>query len=179
MDDGGSSYRGPARLLHWLVALLVFATIPAGFVMAGNDVSRSLQDILYVFHKNTGVLILLLVVCRLAYRFARPAPPLPASMPAWQAATARATHAALYTLLVVMALSGYVYVKAGGYPIEVLDALGIPPFVPRSDALSGKAQSLHIAARTVLIALIAIHVAAALHHGVVRRDGVLWRMRPW
>lgn len=179
MDEGGPSYRGPARLLHWLVALLVLTMIPVGFVMAGNGVSRSLQDLLYIFHKNTGVLILLLVLCRLAYRLARPAPPLPASMPAWQAAAARATHAALYTLLVVMAVTGYVYVKAGGYPVEVLDALGLPPLVPRSDALSGVAEAMHIAAKTVLIAFIALHVAAALYHGIVRRDGVLWRMRPW
>ena len=79
----------PARLLHWLVALLVLATIPVGLTMAGNDVSRSLRDTLYLFHKNTGVLILLLVACRLAYRIAHPAPPLPTSMPAWQAAAAR------------------------------------------------------------------------------------------
>ena len=179
MDDGGSSYRGPARLLHWLVALLVLATIPVGLTMAGDDVSRSLRDMLYLFHKNTGVLILLLVACRLAYRIAHPAPPLPPAMPAWQAAAARATHGALYTLLVVMGVSGYVYVKAGGYPIEVLDALGIPPLVPRSDALSGVAESIHVSAWIVLIALIAVHAAAALHHGIVRRDGVLWRMRPW
>lgn len=179
MDDGGSSYRGPARLLHWLVALLVFAMIPAGLTMAGDDVSRSLRDMLYLFHKNTGVLILLLVAARLAYRVARPAPPLPASMPAWQVAAARASHGALYTLLVVMGLSGYTYVKAGGYPVEVLDALGIPSLVPRSDAISGVAESVHVSAWIVLVAFILIHVAAALYHGIVRRDGVLWRMRPW
>jgi len=61
----------------------------------------------------------------------------------------------------------------------VLDALGIPSLVPRSDAISGVAESVHVSAWIVLVAFILVHAAAALYHGIVRRDGVLWRMRPW
>ncbi|WP_062225622.1 cytochrome b [Aureimonas frigidaquae] len=173
------SYRPTARILHWVVAVAVFAMVPAGLVMTGSNIGRPLQDALFLFHKNTGVLLLLLVLARLAYRARHPAPPLPAGMPAWQAALAIGNHAALYTLLLVMILTGYVSVRAGGYPVELLDAIGLPPLVPRSDALANLASGLHDSAKTVLIVFIALHVAAALYHGIVRRDGVLWRMRPW
>ena len=82
-------YRPTARLLHWLVALLVIATIPAGTVMVQEGLPRWLQDGLFMFHKNVGVVILLLVLFRLAWRAANPPPPLPASVPGWQARIAR------------------------------------------------------------------------------------------
>lgn len=171
-------YRPTARLLHWLVALLVIATIPAGTVMVQEGLPRWLQDGLFMFHKNVGVVILLLVLFRLAWRAANPPPPLPASVPGWQARIARLNHAGMYLFLVVMALSGYIRVVSGGFPLELWDALGVPRLAPRSDAVANTAKTIHFWARFVLIALIAMHVGAALFHGYVKRDGVLSRMWP-
>jgi cytochrome b561 len=118
------------------------------------------------------------VLLRLAYRARHPAPPLPPDVPGWQRAAARATHAGLYALLLVMPLAGYVRVRAGGFPIEALDALGLPTLVPRSDALAGVAKATHLYASYALVALVALHVAAALQHALWRRDGVVSRMWP-
>lgn len=104
-----SGYSTLSRLLHWLTALVVLATIPVGVVMTTEGLSRELQNTLYIFHKNVGVLILLLVVARLAARAAGPATPLPDALPAWQHRAAAISHAALYILLVVMAVSGYMF----------------------------------------------------------------------
>lgn len=171
-------YKPIARALHWIVALLVIATIPVGQIMIQDGLQRSVQDTLFIFHKNVGVAILLLVVLRLAYRVANPAPPLPASVPATQRRIAGVTHALLYVLLLTMAISGYVRVRAGGFPIEALDAIGAPTLVPRSDALAETAKSIHNLTRFALVPLILLHVAGALYHGIVRRDGVLSRMLP-
>ncbi len=170
-------YDRPARALHWIIALAVLAMIPAGLVMIRDGIPRGLQDTLFIFHKNTGTLILLAMLVRAAWRAAHPPPPRPA-LPRWQARAATLNHAALYVLLVVMPVSGYVRVRAGGFPIEALDAMGLPGLVPRSDALAEAAQSVHYVAAWALIAAVALHVAAALHHGIVRRDGIVARMWP-
>lgn len=171
-------YRPAARALHWLSAVLIIAAFPVGVAMVDGGFSRPVQDTLYILHKNGGVIILLLVLARLAYRAANPAPPLPQTMPAWQRQVAHLTHWLLYGLVVVMAVSGYVRVKAAGFPLEGLDALGVPSLVPASKPLAETAKAIHATARFALFALILAHVGAALMHGLVKRDGVFQRMWP-
>ncbi len=171
-----SRYRLSQRLLHWVSALLVIATIPAGLIMVQEGLARPTQDSLFLFHKNAGVVIFLLVLARIAYRIANPAPPLPASLPRWQKAASHAVHGLLYVLLLVMAISGYIRVNAGGFPLEGLDALGAPRFVPRSDELAETAKAIHATVKFPLIVLIQLHILAALYHGIVRKDGVFSRM---
>jgi cytochrome b561 len=178
MTQTATTYRTPARLLHWVMALLVLMTIPAGVVMVQEGISRQLQNSLFIFHKNVGVLLLVLVALRLIYRWRVAPPPLPAAMPDWQKRAANLSHAGLYTLLVLVPVAGYTRVKAGGFPIESLDAMGVPSFVPRSDALASVAQTVHFLGGLAIGALIALHVAAALQHGLLKRDGVFTRMWP-
>jgi cytochrome b561 len=172
------TYKPLAKLFHWLTALLVLLTIPAALIMLTPGIERSVQDPLFLFHKNIGVVILVLVALRLAYRIVNPPPPLPASVPVWQARLASATHWLLYGLLLAMAVSGYVRVTAGGFPLEVFDRLGLPRPVPRSDSLAETAKSIHAFLRYPLVALIVVHIGAALHHAIIKRDGVFGRMLP-
>lgn len=160
------------------MAVLILATIPAGVIMVQEGLDRSLQNLLFVYHKNVGVLLLLLVLVRLAYRWRHPPAPLPDSVPASQQRIAGLSHAALYALLIAMPLAGYVRVKAGGFPIESLDALGVPSLVPRSDALAETAKLLHYLGGFAIAGLIAMHVGAAAFHGIVKKDGVFSRMWP-
>jgi len=177
--DSATPVRYPAltRLLHWIVGLMAIATIPIGVVMLQEGLARSTQNLLFILHKNGGVIILLLVALRIAWRLGTPSPALPASVPDWQAKAARASQVALYTLLVVMAVSGYVRVRAGGFPVEMLDALGLPTLVPRSDALAETAKSIHATVRFPLVALMLLHIAAGLKHAVAR-DGVFSHIWP-
>lgn len=171
-------YSAPARVLHWLMAILILATIPVGLVMVQPGLDRGLQNALFIFHKNIGVALLILVALRLFWRVIRPAPPLPATVPGWQARIAGLSHLALYALMVAVPVAGYVRVRAGGFPIEALDALGIPSLVPRSDALAEVAKTIHYGAGLAIAAVICLHVGAALFHGIVKRDGVLSRIWP-
>lgn len=167
-----------ARLLHWLMAVLVLAMIPVGLTMVQPGLERATQNSLFIFHKNVGVLLLLLVGIRALIRWRNPPAPLPASVPGWQQRIAGLSHAALYLLLFAMPILGYIRVKAGGFPIESLDALGVPSLVARSDQIAETAKALHFAGGLAIGALICMHVGAAAFHGIVRRDGVVSRMWP-
>jgi len=178
MPQTPPGYTTTARLLHWIVGLMVLATIPIGTVMVREGIERSTQDTLFILHKNGGVIILLLVLARIGWRIANPPPPLPASVPPSQRLAAHVVHLALYAMLIFMAVTGYTRVAAGGFPIEMLDALGVPRLAPRSDSLAETAQTLHHYGRYVLFVLILMHVGAALFHAVALRDGVFSRMWP-
>ncbi|MQX35704.1 cytochrome b [Roseospira navarrensis] len=171
-------YRWPARLLHWSMAALLLATIPAGIVMLQDGLDRTTQNALFIFHKNVGVLLFILILVRLAYRWRHRPAPLPDDLPGWQRTAARLSHGALYAFLLVMPIAGYVRVKAGGFPIETLDALGVPSLVPRSDALAEAAKTVHATGGLAVAGLVVLHISAAAYHGLVRRDGVFSRMWP-
>ena len=178
MTRHSDSYQTPARLFHWIIAAAVLLMIPAGLIMTQEGIARPLQDTLFLFHKNMGVILIPLILLRLIYRLRHPAPPLPASIPAWQRSAASVSHWLLYLLLIVMPISGFIRVRAGGFPIELLDRLGVGPWLAKSDALADAAKGLHYAAGMALIALLAIHIGAALQHGLIRRDGVWARIWP-
>lgn len=178
MTNPAQSYRAPARWLHWLMAVLVVPMIPVGFIMIQDGLPRALQNAMFISHKNLGTLVLLLVIVRLIYRLRNAPPPEPSHLPAWQVRIAGLTHFALYALLLIMPLAGYIRVRAGGFPIEGLDFLGIPALVPRSDALAEVAKSVHFYGAWAIALLLAMHIGAALFHGLVKRDGVFSRMWP-
>lgn len=160
------------------MAVLILTTVPAGLIMVQTGLDRDLQNALFIYHKNVGVCLLVLTVGRLALRLRWPPPPHGDALPAWQVRVALFTHRALYVLLITVPIAGYVRVRAGGFPIEALDALGFPVMVPRSDGLAAAAKTLHYATGIAIIALIALHCAAALVHAVAKRDGVFSRMWP-
>lgn len=178
MQEPSTKYNVPARILHWLMAALVLGLIPVGFLMLQDWLSRDLRNTMFISHKNIGSLMLLLIFVRLAYRFFNPPKLKPVDLAPVQELAAKATHIGLYAMLLIMPLSGYVRVRAGGFPIEALDAMGIPALVPRSEALAEFAKTVHYYAAYAFIVLIAMHVGAALFHGLVRKDGIFSRMWP-
>ena len=178
MSRADFQYSLPARLLHWAMAALVIAMIAAGVLMIRPDLDRGLSNALFLFHKNVGIAVLVLLILRGVYRWRHPPARLPDDLPGWQRRAAGLSHGSLYALLLIMPVAGYIRVKAGGFPIESLDALGAPSLVPRSEALAETAKSVHYFAGIALGAVIAVHIAAAAYHGIVRRDGVFSRMWP-
>lgn len=172
------TYRAPARWLHWSMALLVLPMIAAGLLMVQDGISRPLQNSLFLFHKNVGVLLIILIVIRLIYRWRNAPPPEPEHLPALQAWVASITHVLLYGLLLIVPLAGYIRVRAGGFPIETLDALGIPALVSRSDEIAAIAKAVHYYGGRAMVVLVAMHIGAALFHAVIKRDGIFSRMWP-
>jgi cytochrome b561 len=170
-------YGNVARGFHWLTVLLVLIMIPAGLIMT-QDLPKTIQDPLFILHKGLGPFVLLVVALRLVWRAFNPPPPLPATLPAPQRLASEVVHWGLYALLLAMGVSGYVRVTTGGFPIESLNALGIPPLLAKNEPVAAIAEAIHAACAFGLIALIAVHVGAAAFHGLVKRDGVFSRMWP-
>ena len=167
-------YTGVAVVLHWLMALMILGSLAVGLTMARMAQSpRQMQ--LYNWHKWAGVLLLTLAALRLLWRLSHRPPTLP-PMPAWQQAAARASHAALYGLFFAVPLVGWAYSSAAGFPIVWFGVLALPDFVPADKALAEAIKPWHAYLAYALAALVLMHVAAALKHHFIDRDGLLSRM---
>lgn len=165
------------RLFHWVVTAGVFITIPVAIAMQ-SELFAEVAGRLYVTHKGLGVLLLLLVVLRLGWRLAFERTSAHEGLDARERWMARAGHVALYALLLGMGITGYIRTVAGGFPIELLDSLGIPPLIGRNDLLAERMSVAHVALGYALIAVIGAHIGAIAHHAWVLRDGVAGRMWP-
>jgi cytochrome b561 len=180
-DAATRRYGTVSRLFHWGTALLVLLMIPAGIAMTSSGF-ESISNQLFIFHKGTGAVLLVLVVLRILWRVTHAPPPPPPGMSATQARLADWTHSFLYLLLLVMTVSGYVRVVGGGYPIELLDRLGVPPLLPEMEDVAERASVLHKFTAYLFTAVISAHIAAAVHHGLQHRSGegsgILGRMWP-
>lgn len=162
--------------LHWLVAaLILLVQVPAGITMVWSS-PGALQNFLYNVHKNVGLIIFLLAVVRLAWRWGHPVPDLPADLPHWQAVAARTTHALLYVLLFLLPITGFLYTAMGGFPVPFLMLWDLSTLVPVNKPVAGVFKIIHIGLTFLLYATAALHVAGALQHHFVRKDGVLARM---
>ena len=168
-------YGTVARSLHWLTALLVFLAIPGGLMLMRLK-PGPLQDMAFDGHRSLGFVILCLAVVRILWRLIRPAPPLPASMPGWQQFIAHVTHWLLYGLLIAQPVIGWLATNAYGAAISVFRLFELPVLVGKDEALAKILFGAHTAVGFALAGLVALHVAAALHHGLILKDGVLQRM---
>jgi cytochrome b561 len=173
-----------AITLHWLLAVAIVGAFCVGVYMA--DLPFSIQRIKLInYHKWAGLSILVLTLARLLWRLSHPPPPLPdavlAAMPPWQRRAHHVTHTALYALCVAVPLAGWAHSSAAGMPIVWFGMLPLPDLWPSVDKDLAKhlLKPLHAAAAFTLIALVLLHVAAALKHQWLDRDGLLLRMIPW
>ncbi|NBA93404.1 cytochrome b [Pseudomonas sp. R5(2019)] len=161
-----------ARLLHWLMAVLIMAMLFVGVSMVADLSPR--RTLLIDLHKAIGLALLVLVLVRVATRLALGSPALPDDMPTAQRWAAKGSHWMLYGLMLAMPLIGWGMLSAGGYPIP----LQLPALLPHDLRLYAVLRMLHGVLAYLLFATVLLHVAAALFHGLVRRDGVLRSMWP-
>ncbi len=165
------------KLLHWLVAGLIFIQIPLGLLADGWHLSPTKLD-LFVWHKSIGLLILALVLVRIAVRTANGAPALPRDLPAWEALAARLTQLLLYALLLFVPLSGWVINSAANIPLRVFWWFELPDITRSDKGLAAIAKHWHQGLIVLLCLLLAMHVGAALNHHFRRRNAILKRMLP-
>jgi cytochrome b561 len=167
-------YSRPAVLLHWGLAAAILASLGVGLYMTGLPFSPRRVE-LYNWHKWAGVTILVFSALRLLWRLAH-RPPAPPTMPVWQRRSASAVHGLLYLLFFAVPLTGWAYSSAAGFPVVWFGVLPLPDFVPVDRDLAEAIQPLHRAAAYALAGLATLHVAAALKHQWIDRDGLIGRM---
>ena len=176
-SDIEPSWNGVVKFLHWLVALLIFTQFALGWLAATWRLSPTKLD-LFVWHKSIGMVVLALVVLRLVWRLATPAPPLPAAMPAWQRAAARTSHVLLYIVMLGMPLTGWVINSASGVPFKIFWRIPLPSITAADKHVADIASLVHFSLGVLLALLLLVHIGAALRHHFIQRDNVLIRMLP-
>jgi cytochrome b561 len=165
------------RLFHWVTVVLVAVMYGAGIAMTSEGFLGA-RNTLFILHKGLGTVILVFVVLRIVWRSIEPPTPPPEGLSPTHLRLMGATHALLYGLLLTLTVSGYVRVVGGGFPIEWMDRLGIPTLLPRMPVWAPRMSVLHKFAGYLFAGVIAAHIAAAVHHGIQRREGVLHRIWP-
>jgi cytochrome b561 len=164
------------RTLHWLMAICILAMLFIGVGMASTVASDYLT--LVNIHKPLGIAILVLALIRLVVRLRYGAPPLPLDLPEPMKLAAYLSHYALYALMIAMPLIGWAMLSAAEYPVVLWPGVWLPRILPLDPSLHTLLWNAHFYLAFLFFALIVMHLAAALFHGLIRRDGVFDSMAP-
>ena len=171
-----SSWGGVARLFHWILGATIIGMLASGWWM--NHVAARPDRFFYrSIHADIGYVVLLLMVVRLIWRTMNPAPALPADTPGWQRVAARINQGALYAMTILVAGLGWAH--SGAHKPDYADWFGlfrVPQITSTDKVAAAVYQDRHILMAYGLLALIVIHIAAAIWHHFVRRDRVTARM---
>ncbi|MGO1075936.1 cytochrome b [Inquilinus sp. CA228] len=170
-------YTTPAQWLHWVSAALMLAVLVLAWVMESLPNGDASRATVVMLHKSVGLTILGLTAVRLVWRAIHPPPPT-ARWAAWESMAATASHWLLYLVLLAMPLSGYLMSAGRGRAIPYFGLFEVPLLTPATDAIWRIGSTVHWAGQWALYALVALHIAAAVWHVAVRRDGTLDRMLP-
>ncbi len=177
-DVPRTRYDRVAIALHWLIGTLLLAQIVFGFALdsiapRGTPARGAVVNL----HKSIGIVLAVLIVCRLAWRLTHRPPAMPAGLPRWQHSAAALGHRALYVCMVAMPVSGYVASNFSRHGVRFFGTV-LPPWGPDLPQVYASLNGLHVTTAWVFAALIVGHVAVAIRHALVDRDGVVSRMWP-
>ena len=162
------------RLLHWVMAACILAMFFIGVGMVSTVMPKYVT--LLVTHRTLGFAILVLALVRLAVRARSGAPALPKDLPQPMKLAAHLSHYALYGLMIAMPLIGWAMLSAAAYPVVLYGNIRLPAILPQSDYLHTLLWGAHFYLAFAFFALVLMHIAAALFHALVRRDGVFTSM---
>ncbi|GAA6142405.1 cytochrome b [Hydrogenophaga sp. 5NK40-0174] len=179
VNSASARYHPVSVLLHWVLGLALIAIFALGIYM--HELPFSPQRLkLYNWHKWAGITVLTLSFVRLFWRLLVPPPALPQSMvdamPAWQHMAHKLTHVGLYLLFFAVPLVGWAYSSAAGFQVVLFGVLPLPDFVPTSEGLADVLKEAHEVLAFAMAALVLLHVAGAVKHQVIDRDGLMSRM---
>ena len=169
-------YDATLRLLHWVMAAIIFTAIALGVVAAFLPRGVSPRVEILTIHKSLGMTALILVVLRVVWRLSVGAPPYAAALGVFSRLGAHAAHVALYALMVAMPVTGYIDSVIGGHPTSWFGLFDWPALFARNDALAHVAATLHYRLAWAIGAVLALHLAAVAWHVWVKRDKVFARM---
>lgn len=173
--SGMPRYNPVAQALHWLTAALVLAVLPLAWVALSLP-PAPLKGSVFVVHKSVGITIFAIVVLRIVWRMVHPAPPDPAA-PMLLTLIARINHWLLYTIFLIMPVSGYLLTAWSGRATPYFWLFDIPGLA-KDEAAQKIATGIHVFGQWAVYALVLLHIAGSIWHLVIRRDGLLERMLP-
>jgi cytochrome b561 len=180
IENREDRYGAVALLFHWSMALLVIGLAALGLYMVTlPDVGFDTKKVMLVlYHKEFGVLALVLLATRLSWRVTQVLPRLVENLPDWQQITARFVHLSFYGLLIALPVTGCLLSSAAGIPVSFFGLFMLPDFVHRDGDLFQRYVTIHKFLGYVLILFILVHAGAALRHHFVFKDDTLRKMLP-
>jgi cytochrome b561 len=162
-----------ARTLHWIMAVLILFNLWLG--IAHDSLPREWQ--VMPLHKSVGLTVLGLAILRLIWRLTHRPTPLPGQLPVWERAAAKVTHYSFYAFMLLVPLTGWIMTSAGNRPLDWFFLFDVPKFaVAKGDAIVGLSGEAHEIIGYLWMALILLHIVAALRHHFILKDDVLRRM---
>jgi cytochrome b561 len=173
--NSADAWGAVARGFHWVIAALILAQFVIGSVAEEMKLTPAKLD-LFVWHKSIGVTILALAVLRLLWRLANPPPAMPAGTPRWEQRLAALGHWALYALIFVVPISGWLVSDASRVPFKAYFVLPMPDLIETSRSLQEAAEEVHEVLTMTLLVVVIVHITAALRHHFLLHDDVLRRM---
>jgi cytochrome b561 len=169
-------YGTAAKVLHWLVVALLLVQYPIGWLMP--DIHRGMKPGTgMTLHISFGIVILILIVSRLAWRLAHPVAP-ESSLPPWQRISSEGVHWLLYALVLATTITGWLFASFRGWGVSFFYLFPMPMLGPDNAAAGKTIDGLHQVMEWSLLVVIGLHVAAALAHIFVYRDRIMQRMLP-
>ncbi|NUT00788.1 MAG: cytochrome b [Sphingomonas sp.] len=174
-------YSNTAVALHWITVALVLLQAYLGFTFGFFSEPGPARDEIFIWHKSVGVVILLAALARLSYRVKNPPPPFPPELPTWERVAAVWNHRLFYALLIAMPIVGFIAVSgfANGPTTPLIGGIQVPVIPGISKGIGELAGEVHELAAFLLVALILLHVAAALKHQFVDKWRGSARMPPF
>lgn len=170
-------YERAAVVLHWIVALLIIALIATGWYMVGIPKNTPERAFFFNLHKSLGIVTAIFIAMLIVWRIRHRAPPLPSAMPKWERMTANLNHRLFYVFMVLVTLTGYLTSSFSRYGPKLF-GIALPHWGWEDAARRGNFSAVHRITALIFAVLIAIHIAAALKHLLVDKDGVFQRMLP-
>ncbi len=172
------SYGAVAKIFHWLTVPLMVGAIATGCVI--GFIRDSSKFDFYTIHESIGFTLLLVAIARIIWRRLSPPPPLPDHLPANMRLAANAVHHALYAALIIQPVLGFFGANAWGFPMAgptaYLGFINFPTIMPKMEWLGWLLLELHKYLGWAIIPLLLAHIAGAIYHHAIRRDGTLMRM---
>ena len=176
LKDSKRAWGIVSRAFHWCLGVVIIGMIAYGWWM-NHFPARPDRFFYRSIHADIGYLLLLLLVLRILWRLFNPTPSLPAGTPVWERLLARINQGALYLVTFTVAMLGWAHSGAVIKPYSSWFGLfDVPQFTATDRAAAHMYEDYHIYGAYILLALIVLHVLAALYHRFIKRDGVLERM---
>jgi len=177
LSTGAPRYTKVAIWLHWIIALSVLANI--GLAMLTEDMPRETHRAAMGIHKALGIAVLALSVVLILWRLGHKPPPPPAGTPGWQKPVSKVVHLLFYVLLILLPLSGWVWMSAADRPIDFFGMFAVPVIVAPDKGLADVMHDRHEVLGLAMLGLAALHILAALKHQFFDRTGLIGRMNPF
>ena len=177
MSEAFRPFSPLSQLLHWATALAIFIAFPLGLSL--ERAAPALTDTLYRLHWSFGLLVLALAVPRIVNRLWGHHPGPYPDLTRFEAMASSVVHKLLYVLMVAVPLGGWLGKSAYGGAITVFGLFDMPALLAHDEALGERILGVHKAGARLLALCVLLHVAGALKHAFINRDGVMQRMLPW